>query len=92
MGNKVQETEQELSAQDQKRAKEMTIPEMKTTMTNFDYVGKRVIGQRTAITAFLVEVLPTLKEIAPWNKRTEQTNIIRVFSNNKRKSFNVDCY
>ena len=62
IGNLVQDTEQEISPQDQIRAKEMIIPEAKTTMTNVDYVGRRAIGQRTAVTVLLVEVLPTLNE------------------------------
>ena len=44
------------------RAKEMIIPEGKTTMTNVDYVGRRASGQKTAVTVLLVEVLPTLNE------------------------------
>ena len=45
IGNKVQETEQEIPPQDQIRAKEMMITEGKITMTNVDYVGKRAIGE-----------------------------------------------
>ena len=55
-GNKVQETEQDFPPQDQIRAKEMTIPAGKTNITN---VGKKVIGQRTAVIVLLVEVLST---------------------------------
>ena len=62
IGNLVQDAEQKLPPQDQIRAKEMIIPEGKTTMTNVDYVGRRTIGQRTAVTVLLVEVLPTLNE------------------------------
>ena len=45
IGNKSQEIEQELPPPDQIRAKERTIIEGKTTMTNVDYVGKRAIGE-----------------------------------------------
>ena len=55
IGNKVQEIEQELQRQAQIRAKEMTIPEGKTTMKNIDYVGKRAIGQKTAVIVLLVK-------------------------------------
>ena len=61
IGNKVQETEQD---QDQKRAKEMTIPEMKTSMTNVGYMSKRAIGQTAAVIVLLVDGLPILNEIA----------------------------
>ena len=64
IGNKVQENEQELAPQDQIRAKEMAITVGKTTMTNVDYVGKRTTGRRTAVIVLLVELLPTLNEIA----------------------------
>ena len=64
IGNTVQENEQELEPQDQIRAKEMTIPVGKTTMTNVDYVGKRTTGRRTAVFVLLVELLPIINEIA----------------------------
>ena len=60
--NNVQQTEQELPPQDQILAKEMTTTEGKTTMTSFDYVGKRVIEQRTAVSVLLVEKLRTLSK------------------------------
>ena len=62
--SKFQEMEQELQPQDQKREKEMAIREGKTTMTYVDYVGKRVIGQRTVVIVLLVENLSTLSENA----------------------------
>ena len=58
-------------------------------MTNVDYVDKKVIGQRTSVVVLLVEILPTLSEIAQ-SKSTEQTNVFRVCSTNKRKCFNVE--
>ena len=77
IGNKVQETEQVLPPQDQIRAKEMTIPEGKTTMTNVDFVGKRSIGQRTCGSS------THIKRKCPWNKRTEQTNDVELLLNGK---------
>ena len=42
----------------------VSIPEGKTNMINVDYVGKKIIGQRTTVIVFFVEFLPTLSEIA----------------------------
>ena len=69
IGNKVQETEQETPPQDQIFVNKMTTPEEKTTMTNVDYVGKRVIEQRTAVSVSPVEVLPTLSKTSLGIKR-----------------------
>ena len=69
IGNKVQENEQELASQGQIRAKEKTIPEGKAFMTNFDYVGKRIIEQTTAVVVLLVEILHKLSEISHGIKR-----------------------
>ena len=99
IGNKVQEIKQELQRQAQIRAKEMTTPEGKTTMKNIDYVGKRALGQITAVIVLLVKneqknpqfskkthssthssthrSSTRRKRNCPWNKRTEQTNVIR---------------
>ena len=60
--NNVQQTEQELPPQDQILAKEMTTTVGKSNMTNFENVGKRVIEQRTAVSALLVENLTTLSK------------------------------
>ena len=45
IGNKVQETEQELPNQEQNCAKELTIADGRMTLTNVDYVGKRPLGK-----------------------------------------------
>ena len=42
-------------------------------MTNFDYVGKRAIGQRTVVIVLLVKVLHTLYENAFGIKRRNKT-------------------
>ena len=70
-GNNVQQTQQELPPQDQIRAKEMKIPDGKTTMTNVDYVGIRAIGQRAAVIVFFLWKFHLIKRNCPRKKRTE---------------------
>ena len=59
-------------------------------MTNVDCVGKVVIGQRTAVIVFSCGSSTHIKRSCPWNKWTEQTNVISVRSTNKTKFFNVE--
>ena len=90
IGNKVQETEQELAPQDQICAKQMTTPEEKRTMTNADYVRKRGHWAKICRNCFTCGSSTQSKQNCPGNQWTERTNVIRACSTNKTKCFNVE--
>ena len=68
----------------------VSIPEGKTNMINVDYVGKKIIGQRTTVIVFFCGISTHIKRNCPWNKRTDSTNVIRMCSTNETKCFNVE--
>ena len=81
MGNKVQETEQELPPQTKYAQKKMTISGGKKIMTNVDYVGKKGHLAKKMCNCFSCERSTHIIRKCPWNKKKEQNNVTICSSN-----------